>query len=845
MAPHDDELIKGEVPPKLATDPERAKADADVSRRDFLKTVGVAGVAGSIAPPAPAHGQTPAQSPPRTDAQTQRAQAPGAAPRPIVERPYMRIRQEVSENLVKRGIVGYADRLRVQPGETIKFMVSSEVPRYRADIVRLIHGDANPKGPGIKEEVVQTAANGEYAGKRQELPLGSYAIVPDNAALRVTGSFTFAAWIAPTSQRGSSDDSFVGFEGILTKWAGAERGGYGIFIDETGRLALWLTDASGKTDKLAAEQPLRPWVPAIPGVNNRPQGVTTAWYFIAVTFDAASGRVELHQDPLNHFPFDPTRVVAVRTTTVKTIASNDVPLLIAGAWESATKVGAHFNGKIESPRLYRRALSRQEIAVVKQGRAATDALAAWDFSIDIESDKITDTASRKLHGRVVNLPMRAVTGHNWDSAEMDYKRARQQYGAIYFHDDDIDDAKWDVGFEFRVPESLKSGVYAARLGAGSFEDYIPFTVRPKSGRPTNAKIALLIPTFSYLAYAGTGTSAFRPLSLYSRHSDGSGVCYSSRLRPITNMRPKIQTNNPWQFMADTHLVDWLEVKKFDVDFFTDEDLHFEGAALLKPYNVVLTATHPEYYSLEMINGLRTYLSGGGRLMYLGGNGFYWVTPMDPTGRFIEVRRRDGTEHWQGAPGEHYHSLTGEPGGLWRFRGMAPQQFFGVGFTAQGFDRNQPYRRRPGSFDPRASWIFEGIGRDELIGDHPSLVLEIGAAGSELDRADFALGTPPHTLVLASSSGHSDAYQHVVEQINTSNSARPGGTQNPLVRADMVFLEYPNGGAVFSSSAIAWCGSLSYNNYTNTVSRITENVLRRFASDVPLPPPGPRPSTLDR
>ena len=125
-----------------------------------------------------------------------------------------------SENLIKRGIVGYADHLRVQPGETIKFMVSSEVPRYRADIVRLIHGDANPKGPGIKEEVVESPANGEYAGKRQELPLGSYAIVPDHPALRITGSFTFTAWIAPTSQRGTSTDSFVGVEGVLTKWAG-------------------------------------------------------------------------------------------------------------------------------------------------------------------------------------------------------------------------------------------------------------------------------------------------------------------------------------------------------------------------------------------------------------------------------------------------------------------------------------------------------------------------------------------------------------------------------------------------------------------------------------------------
>ena len=534
-------------------------------------------------------------------------------------------------------------------------------------------------------------------------------------------------------------------------------------------------------------------------------------------------------------PFDPTRAVTERTTTIKSIATSDVPLLIGASWDAPGKPGGLFQRQDREPPAVPPGAQPPGHRRGETGPRSLRSDRGLGFFVDIESDKITDTSSRKLHGRTVNLPMRAVTGHNWDSFEMDFKRARQQYGAIYFHDDDIDDAKWEVGFEYRVPDTLKSGVYAARLRAGSHEDYVPFTVRPKKGRPA-AKIALLIPTFSYLAYAGTGTSAFRPLSLYSRHSDGSGVCYSSRLRPITNMRPKIQTNNPWQFMADTHLVDWLEVKGFDVDFYTDEDLHFEGAAAFAPYKVIVTATHPEYYSLEMLNGLRTYLNGGGRLMYLGGNGFYWVTPMDPTGRYIEVRRRDGTEHWQGAPGEHYHSLTGEPGGLWRFRGMAPQQYFGVGFTAQGFDRNSPYTRMPGSFDPRASWIFDGIGRDELIGEHPSLVLEVGAAGSELDRADFALGTPPHTLVLASSSGHSDAYQHVVEQINTSNGARTGGTQNPLIRADMVFLEYPNGGAVFSSSAIAWCGSLSYNNYTNNVSRITENVLRRFASDAPLPAP---------
>ena len=58
--------------------------------------------------------------------------------------------------------------------------------------------------------------------------------------------------------------------------------------------------------------------------------------------------------------------------------------------------------------------------------------------------------------------------------------------------------------------------------------------------------------------------------------------------------------------------------------------------------------------------------------------------------------------------------------------------------------------------------------------------------------------------------------------------------NPLVTADMVFFEYPNGGAVFSVGSISWFGSLSYNDYDNNVSRITDNVLSTFARDEPLP-----------
>ena len=54
-----------------------------------------------------------------------------------------------------------------------------------------------------------------------------------------------------------------------------------------------------------------------------------------------------------------------------------------------------------------------------------------------------------------------------------------------------------------------------------------------------------------------------------------------------------------------------------------------------------------------------------------------------------------------------------------------------------------------------------------------------------------------------------------------------------MRADMVFFELPNGGAVFSTASITWCGALSHNHYQNNVSRITENVLRRFLDPAPF------------
>jgi N,N-dimethylformamidase len=71
-----------------------------------------------------------------------------------------------------------------------------------------------------------------------------------------------------------------------------------------------------------------------------------------------------------------------------------------------------------------------------------------------------------------------------------------------------------------------------------------------------------------------------------------------------------------------------------------------------------------------------------------------------------------------------------------------------------------------------------------------------------------------------------------EELTHTHSAINGETC-PLVRSDMVFYEAPNGGAVFSVSSIAWAGALAHAGYINNVSRITENVIRRFLDPIPL------------
>ena len=249
----------------------------------------------------------------------------------------------------------------------------------------------------------------------------------------------------------------------------------------------------------------------------------------------------------------------------------------------------------------------------------------------------------------------------------------------------------------------------------------------------------------------------------------------------------------------------------------------------EPCTVPATGTHPEYYSTRMLDALTSWMETSGRLMYMGGNGFYWRIAHHPENpAIIEVRRaEDGTRAWMSNPGEYYHQFTGEYGGLWLRLGEPPNALVGVGFAAQGFDGGTHYRLNEESSDPRVDFIMKGIDSQEFIGGYGTQ--GGGAAGEEIDRYDKDLGSPEHAIVVATSEDHKPGMLATKEEfLMTMPVPRDG-----IVKADMTFFETPSGGAVFSTGSISFAGALSINDYKNDIARLTGNVLTRFIDPIPF------------
>ena len=138
-------------------------------------------------------------------------------------------------------------------------------------LIRLIHGDVNPIGPGFKSESVNSAFTGPFPGKYQKLRVGSYVRIPQHDLLDLEGSFSIHMWIRPTipDKERQTLISRVSADGV----------GYALRL-ERGRLSLQVgTDPGAVVSLVRAVEP-------------------HTWYSVTAVFDAESREARLWLSPL-------------------------------------------------------------------------------------------------------------------------------------------------------------------------------------------------------------------------------------------------------------------------------------------------------------------------------------------------------------------------------------------------------------------------------------------------------------------------------------------------------------------------------------------------------------------
>ena len=249
--------------------------------------------------------------------------------------------------------------------------------------------------------------------------------------------------------------------------------------------------------------------------------------------------------------------------------------------------------------------------------------------------------------------------------------------------------------------------------------------------------------------------------------------------------------------AEWRCLGWLEREGFDYDFYSDYQLHC-GELNLDDYKILILSVHPEYWSREMYDRVKSWVfERGGRVMYLGGNGLNCEI------EFLDAATLRCKSHLNAEVGELGMYDPDDPSIYYESRMHRTHEseagLLGVVTTDSGIMTAAPYRVVESSH-----WIFDGTGlRDGDLFGEASLHERImgGASGHETDK--MSQHSPAGTILLA-------------------KGENPDGGG-----AEMVLHETGAGaklGGVFAVGSITWVASLLVDE---NISRITANAINYF------------------
>ena len=342
-----------------------------------------------------------------------------------------------------------------------------------AEIVRLIHGDEHPEGPGFIEEVVPTTVSGTHAAHRQFVDIGSRVDVDDpTGLLDLKGADHDPRVHLP-------DDADEGPPGDPVALGDPRDGRLRARHQHRGAPRA-VGGRRPETDAIAAEVPL----------------LHHTWYFVAATYDPGSGDATIRQqavvNPYNGrlgkvAPFDHTSHVRQKLR-VKALGG-ERPFRFGGALMEAEVRGTfnelRYNGKIDRCGVHGRVLSDAELdAIAAGGEPPADGLVArWDTAAGYGEQRHRRRRPRHRAERAAR-PRRAPADPRDDGLELggqqdDWRLAPEQYGGDLLprrrrH-------RLPAGSRPSRGRCRRARAAAATprgITAGEHEDHIPFFVRP-------------------------------------------------------------------------------------------------------------------------------------------------------------------------------------------------------------------------------------------------------------------------------------------------------------------------------------------------------------------------------
>ena len=648
------------------------------------------------------------------------------------------------------------------PGETVQVYASTQ-HQYQVFVYRSFYfGDE-----------VEVERSSPIQGQPQGRKSGSYAWVATNPALEITGPLSLEAWIRPATAGNG------GFQGILTKSSVGQNVAYMMYLTDTGRLSFYLS-RSGQ------------FIPASRLVTA--QIANRVWTHVVATWDGTTMRVYLNGELRASRPF------------AGPIFDTPEPLRV-GAYASAGVAGQFFDGEIDSPAIYNRALTAPEIAQRHAERAdyipsnpgvLPGAVAQWNFG-ERDGLVLLDATGNGHDLTLVNYATRGVPGPS-------PRTAPQESHSVRFAGDDRLNPAWTSDYGFTIPPSWDSGFYIVEVRRPGGSQRVPLIVKPAP--PARERIAVLAATNTWHAYNEWSKS------LYTTSIPGDLAYYVGMRQP--NPGGQADLHSPG--IGISHLVDaerylykWLDDNGYPFDLYSDLDLH-RDASLLDAYDVLMISGHSEYWSHRMVDHVEAFQNAGGSVVNLSGNTMWSLVTYDPTYSVMEGRKHPHSSGTVPAD-ERWHSQDGEPlGGTLRCIGRPEHAVIGTGFgIGSGGARGWAIVLQP------QHWIFAGTGvvQGQRFGESG---LNGGAMmGYEIDVID-PQWTPANVEVVGVGQ-----YPTPTTQLDISNCqtrVRSTTTQG----GEVIYFDHPGGGGVFGIPSVTVGGTLVIDPVASGVLR---NVLNRF------------------